>query len=360
MPDQIQPDDTGPSIQSTFGNFQAYMDAVTSMESFYMPTYGNKVKIVKEKVYILDDVDPSELDRLKKINHMGRDRKELKKQNVEEVIELSKEEKDKATVRNLAHYLLDKFRGPDYGRSFKFAQIGKIVYGRFVRGSKEWNSGIVLGHVIAGKLCKTNTESYLAVARGANLQGASYIIYNLDKKAIQVYEKVWFDMTSASVDTDQENKILTKLNYTILDGELSGRVFGFAPSKKELVGTKPERLVFEVGESLKLGTTTHYAIIYHPGRDKNLKFCIADLQLTLPSLVGYNLPKDKTLRLGDTVVIKGSENKELFKIAQVVKHDTSKRLCKNSINRQLDIVTLVNLETGNQVKQYAKNLKVIV
>lgn len=321
---------------------------------FYMPTYSRRVyggrtsvDVVKSKKYIIEDVDPEEY----KFNSVG---EMINKK--EEIVELTSEEKKVGRVSSLRDHFLAGLRGPSYG-GVPAMNIGEIFEGRLKKESP-WTKYILMGLILNGKMVTDNREAAVAFKRRLEKE-PEYVLYDVDSKKLERYSRTAVEYNMRRITTDgtaHECNFFRGFQYKVKDSVLSGKMFGYGNIKKDLVG-KTLPATFDYGSSQKLGAETFFAVLYHAEKDRSIKFALADLEIVLPSLKGYNFPKDKTIRQGSKVFLKG--NKDIvFSVQQIWENKSSKRVSKRSMNRLLDIV-MIAAPNGLSQKVYAKNIKVI-
>lgn len=324
---------------------------------FYMPRYGrglygekshNSMDVIKSKKYIIEDVDPEE----HKFNSVG---EMINKK--EEIVELTSEEKKVGRVSSLRDYFLQGLRGPMYG-ALPMMSIGEIFEGR-LKKDKPWTKYILMGVILNGKIYTDNKEARVLTGSKKLEKEAEYVVYDVDSKKIERYTRTLVDYNMRYIDSAdfaRERMFFNAFQYKVKDSVLSGKMFGYGNIKKDLVG-KTLSAHFDFGSSQKLGADTFFAVLYHAEKDRSIKFAIADLELVLPSLKGYNFPKDKTIRQGSKVILKGNKD-QIYTVQQIWENKSSKRVSKRSMNRLLDIV-MVSASNGLSQKTYAKNVKVV-
>jgi hypothetical protein len=325
---------------------------------FYMPKYtstnlyrsrsGGDMDVIRSKKYIIEDVDPEEY----KFNSVG---EMINKK--EEIVELTSEEKKVGRVSSLREYFLQGLRGPMYG-TIPMMNIGEIFEGR-LKKDKPWTKYILMGLILNGKMYTDNKEARVITGSKKLEKEAEYVVYDVDSKKIERYTRTLVDYNMRyidSADVARERMFFNGFQYRVKDSVLSGKMFGYGNIKKDLVG-KVLPAMFDFGSSQKLGADTFFAVIYHADKDRSIKFALADLEVVLPSLKGYNFPKDKTIRQGCKVILKGNKD-QIYTVQQVWENKSSKRVSKRSMNRLLDVV-MVQASNGLSQKTYAKNVKVI-
>lgn len=99
--------------------------------------------------------------------------------------------------------------------------------------------------------------------------------------------------------------------------------------------------------------------------NKNYKFLADDIEILFPSLIGYNAPKDKTIRINRIVTIVYSEtngkieNNRRYIINDIFRTKCSSRLKNQTSVHKLDILRLTDLITGSKTLARAKDIKVL-
>jgi len=237
--------------------------------------------------------------------------------------------------------------------------IGHIFTGTFELIDVQPRKGyLVLGHMYGNVVCGNNKESankYYSTT-GAARKAMSYILVELSTNKVLCKPKAVVEERVRSISDKDKLHFIKNLKYVIKDSDISGKVFGFHKVKKEYIGKTFSPIEFDRGISKKLGQETYYIIVHDKENKRNLKFCIADVQLVLPNLKGYNFPKDKTINRNSVVIIKGEPGTR-YKVVALYPNPNSKKIERNSSTRQLDIIQIADGMRTRKV--YAKNLKLI-
>lgn len=155
-----------------------------------------------------------------------------------------------------------------------------------------------------------------------------YFKFNIVKREVK-YESIWSKKTLDSIYKDASPKKQVKFSeYQINLGKIkdteqiiqdlclvkvinyneSGDVFGYKPSKKEMLGKYFRIIDIDYNyyhESTK--TTKSIITLNNTKNNRDLKFLITDLEFIVPDptlwLKSYNKPKDRTIRLGVNVKV---------------------------------------------------------
>lgn len=303
-------------------------------------SYTPKETIVKEKKYIPDDVDI-----MSKISEQR------------DMVVLTSEEVKKAVVNQRPDYkiLESLLKGSEYQQMHA---IGTFFRGSFDPKSITRSYYLLLGQGISGKVYEDNQEAATAYkVTKPKVNDIKYMLFDIAANKLIV--KSYLEATNYISPCGSSDSLLalSLLRYNIIDSTLSGRVFGFANGKAKMVGSV-NSIKIEHGSSVKLGQDSYYAIIFDELTNKNVKFCLSDLQVVLPKVKGYNFPKDTTIKKGSNVTIKGSETQ--FVVRAVHINPASKRLNKRGTTRALDVLqidSITNMYDSRKV--YAKNVKLV-
>lgn len=193
-------------------------------------------------------------------------------------------------------------------------------------------------------------ESYNKDNHKAFYESFQYICYNSDKGKVMAFPRILTHNFSKN-HSSYYMGVLRNLRYKVT-GNLSGKIFGYPTVKNATIGkiVKLEDLINK--NSTRLQSNTYAALIYDEGTNKTYTYCLRDLEIILPSIKGYNPPKDKTFRPNRVVYIKGQPTMK-YTIVDIVRNKASKRI-SNTINRQLDVAVL-----SNGKKVWLKNLKIV-
>lgn len=146
------------------------------------------------------------------------------------------------------------------------------------------------------------------------------------------------------------------LEVRIKSYEISGKIFGKLKEKEKLFREDKKYLLKDVqinyGTSKKLQDNVYQAVI------EDLKFIVGDLEVITPTIPkGFNIPKDKSIKEFDFVYFKKDIHKIPYRVEKIVKNPTSKKVCRRSSNRKLDLLTLKNGFISK--KAYIKDVKKI-
>ncbi len=122
-----------------------------------------------------------------------------------------------------------------------------------------------------------------------------------------------------------EDSILLSSIVLIKKCEESIKSFGFGPTKRQMVGNyyKIDNISYNV---LNKETNKNESIITIKNEKlgKSLKFYLSDVEIIIPDptswLKSYNLPKDRTIKIGSNVKLVNNKNLKLEKNTQLLVH----------------------------------------
>lgn len=134
--------------------------------------------------------------------------------------------------------------------------------------------------------------------------------------------------------------------------ELSAAVFGLKKTKEKVLNNIYSDFNIEYGNSAKLKSETYYITIKCDNR--NIKFCISDIEFIKPDIKGYNFPKDKSIKKGSIVKMKKKKNNDSDRIKYTVVN-----INRDAYRKGNSIVTIYNSLNNQELKIYSKHLKVI-
>lgn len=319
-----------------------YANIVSDLNNYISQLKGNQ-SFFTEEMYRKDFIKQIDDDTIKTLENR-------------DMIVLTNEEIKKASCNNNPELILLKELYKDSNLSLLKFKIGSMLRGTFDRDETNSNY-LVLGHIIDGKVYNNHHNSYKDNASKSNFT-KSYVLLNLNtNKLLSKSEKDCFNYIGPA-NTNIIYQILNKLSYKIINTELSGKVFGLAKVKANSLN-KVVNIILDRGNSNKLSTETYYAIIYDELNNRNMKYCLADLQVELPNILGYNFPKDKTIIRNCKVILKENPN-NIYLVKEVYTNISSKKISKKGSSRQLDVLRIVNTKNiHDDRKVYAKNVKLI-
>lgn len=282
---------------------------------------------------------------------------EIKSSNNKNMKPLEKEEIERAIWKEQPNkfFLKDLL---EKGENTTLFAIGKFGSGNINRGLGGNGIYLILGHRLDGVISYTNEQSNKICK--TTVKKREYIMYDLLNKKVGLYDSHRVEAYFSSAGNSTILNYLCKyFNYKIIDSTLSGRVFGLGKSKANLVGTTVSNIKLEFGESVRLKDSSWYAIVYNETTKQSVKFCLSDLEIILPSIKGYNFPKDKTINKGSSVVIK-TNKQSVYKVLEIYPNPSSQRLRKNCETRKLDVLRVTNITNHlDNHKVYAKNVKLV-
>lgn len=240
---------------------------------------------------------------------------------------------------------------------------------------KESKTGVYPKIMIEHNIDNHLMEPVIVYEYGKFLIKLDGITYNQDRELKYKFKNISNNCTEKSriiyhgdnnrsfIDTNKV--LLSELYVKILDCEESSSLFGFRPTKREMIGgyykinnidysqickkDNIERIVVEV-ENKELG--------------KNLKFVLSDLEVQIPNLTdfikGYNTPKDRKIKLGVQVKVVNNKLTRLNigdKLKVVNIFDKTIPTISN-FKDKCQIIQCVN-ESGKQFNLKLKQVKVI-
>lgn len=161
----------------------------------------------------------------------------------------------------------------------------------------------------------------------------------------------------------ENSEVFELLDVEVKNSALSGKVFGKAEIKEQLVNKifKGGTYSIKYGNSKKLESETYYIElpiveeIMGEKVSKFIKFVLSDVEFLIPNLKGYCFPKDRTIRIGNKVILNYDKFSGPWEVLEVIKDNTSKKLHRNSENRKNDVVLIT--KNGRKKKVFVKYLK---
>lgn len=148
--------------------------------------------------------------------------------------------------------------------------------------------------------------------------------------------------------------------------EKSGELFGLYRAKHKLIGKELPIVSVENGFKCKLdGQNRDTVVVQYDNRQ--YRFLKSDVKLVLPKYNVVQPKKDRTIRSESYCKIiddrgldipKGTKVK-VIEVKRTPVSENSRRLYKNSKQKQLDVVKFVDCNTGKEYTSYLKKLKVI-
>jgi len=356
-------------IANNFVEFPQYLNDIFGASRTQVVKSSNS----KTKVYIEDDSDMRE--------------KGLKINNLKNKIEtkLTTGEINLSVCNNLLSYYRKKYcNSLAASENLNIFPINTIIdikdNKNFRKDYKPTVSAIVLGYVIHNKIFNNIDELYNYYrsnkSKTSVIEILVYVINNNNYKLNSEEEKIKFKFKSNYFtkipvsDFIRNNKnntleILNKFPIKIESGLLSGKVFGLSFIKNKLVDTIVKDYEIKMSISKKIGETYYIIIPYtneETGKTGELKFVMNDVSFIFPDIKGYNIPKDKTMVIGSNVKIKVNtprlNTNTILTIQNIKPNPQSKRICKNSKTKQLDII-MCSTQEGSVFRFRAKELKLI-
>lgn len=294
------------------------------------------------------------------------DEKMIKKANLTEI------EKTKAKCTSLHAHFYGKLLGPE--GQHQILKSSYVIYNIVSFHSVEVvpnnnlpqgiiNKGIIIGYIYNNKILSYEQARQV---KPLALDLLIYVLSSTNKKNINKIKRQNCRNVE-SISRSEFPKLISKLKIKINDYELSSKLWGLGKLKNDLVGKTIKDYEILSGSSTVLGDT-YYIIVNNTTVDSEgktnvtkLKFLMHDIQFIIPSYKGFNLPIDKTIKVGSIVKLIKPGRKNIndnLKVIEVREHPTSQRLSKFSKNRKLDIVSCVTPD--NKILRFrAKDLKFI-
>lgn len=281
-------------------------------------------------------------------------------------VELNSIEKEKATITNLFRYYNSKLEASPING---IHTVGTIVRSLDKAGRRV--TSIILGYKHNNKIYSAMSELISTITGYKtkvefSIGNIDYLIKDFDGTTFtQVRVAPASHVGRALDDSTTIKDFIQAFKIKVADSTLSARVFGLATVKSKIVGDLVKGVNIEFGKVSKTGQDTYYATIPIPQdstESRKVKFCLADLEIIIPTIKGYNIPKDKTIRVGNLVKpinTKGSklEYSKQYTVIAIKPNQSSKRISARSENKKLDVITLAN--GSNTYNCYAKTLKLI-
>jgi len=301
------------------------------------------------------------LEELNKIKKTSKEKLIQHDENMENKIVLTDIETNSAICHDLRENYLFKLSKKRSGHPY--VGIGRMVVFLEFRDKKEIRTtGILLGYIADGNLYTSDEE--LNGKKFMMIYSLVHVLDSEDEKVINSLKKVHYGAVSIVTNETRFQKALNKLKIKIKDGHLSGKIWGFVDLKKSLVDTVTKNYKIEKGISKILGET-YYIVVTHvneeTGKEYNIKYCLYDIEFVLPTLKGYSLPKDKTIRKNSIVRLKKPNEKyseQKLMVINVTPNKSSGKLQRSSNNRKLDVIQC--LTPDNKLLRFkAKDLKFI-
>lgn len=122
-----------------------------------------------------------------------------------------------------------------------------------------------------------------------------------------------------------EDTILQSCIVLIKKSQDSSKSFGFGPTKREMVGKyyKIDNITYNVFNK-ETNKNESLITIKNEKLGKSLKFYLSDVEIIIPSpnswLKSYNLPKDRTIKIGSNVKLVNNKNLKLDKNTKLLVH----------------------------------------
>lgn len=166
--------------------------------------------------------------------------------------------------------------------------------------------------------------------------------YELLSNSGQIQVKLLDDVTKSV-----EAMGLGSIRKTIQLKQTGGVVFKYKRFNKKTKGKNEEQVI-------------HSALFHHSPANKDFKFLIEDIRFLFPSIKGFILPKDKSLKVGAIVTVNmndGVKNIDQYIVKNITRYKNSRPLKSNKDIHSLDVVTIENNRELTKIE--AKNLKVV-
>lgn len=161
------------------------------------------------------------------------------------------------------------------------------------------------------------------------------------------------------------NKLICNLYVKILNYEESSSLFGFKPTKKEMMGKYYKIDNIDYNQICKKDDIERSVVeVYNNELGKNFKFILSDLEVQIPDLTefikGYNPPKDRNVKVGLNVKVINNKLTRLnigdrLKVIDIPKKNIP---VHNQYKDRCTLILCVN-EQGKQFNLKIKQVKVI-
>lgn len=268
--------------------------------------------------------------------------------------ELSEQDRKNNIFNNFSLMLKDKL---NINSNSKIQRVFNVPYQ--IHNKKDRSVGIQVGFNHKGKLYGQDSDFNEIIDNDGLeyvLDSAYFnpILQYIDKRGnAKIMSNIKRDnIGKITIDSRNINRFF---NIEIIGSEDSARIFGLKKAKERLLGTKLNNYSIKYGDSKTLGSETYYVDVPYKGR--NIKFSLRDIKFIKFNLNGYNIPKDRTIKVNSIVRLisdKGKESK--MTVIKVTPCSSSKNISRNSKNRKNDIIVV--RDAGGNIKSiYAKYLK---
>lgn len=334
------------------------VNRLASVYDTYMGGNTKKIPILKKIMKKIGNDDEDEYNN----------KEDKSKIMVDQVNKLTKEEINKSICENVSKYYkknyIEKLGKETPLGYFPINSIFDFVMSKLNINNKRQPeiTGILLGYIEENKIINQNNEMIKYFNNSLDLEIIFYVLKSNDKKVkpksiIKVSKNNVIRYSNCSDSFDN-------IPINIFDSSLSAKVFGLPEIKKSLEGTTIKDYKIEFGVSKKIGESYFVIIPYVNSKEekKHLRFVLNDINFLIPSTKGYNIPKDKTITVGQKVRVKQSNLKvttDMILTVQNIKvNPQSKRISKNSKTKKLDII-MCSTNKGNVFRFKANELKQI-
>lgn len=183
-----------------------------------------------------------------------------------------------------------------------------------------------------------NFEAYITTENGRRIA----IYWVADK------QKIATDFTIINSITHPPKGIKIK----IINSELSGEVYGAKNKKSALIGQSFHLRSYKKALNKKLGREIEIYYLNMPDGGE-MKMLAEDCEIQIPTIKGYNAPKDRTIKIG---VIVRYKNQKFSKYSKGERFEVM-----NITKREQDGKVIAELKdtNGKIIKEYARKFKVI-
>lgn len=249
--------------------------------------------------------------------------------------------------------------------------------------------GIVLGYRVGPKIYTTKEE--LDKDLGETMDGSvfntiSYGIYNLgsgktapEDKIKKKIGKVFFVKGRSLESVKQEDN--PEKYYQILDRSAilkfrfkesikeTTDCMGLATLRKAMIEELTSPMIFRYKKFTKKpdaknseSRIIHTVVIPHPVTGKEIKFLISDIKLLIPSLQGYNIPKDRLIGIGSVVTVKYRDSispTQKYVIKSIKRNKMSSPLGQNKHIQKMDVVQIQQVNSTELINVEAQTLRLV-
>lgn len=236
---------------------------------------------------------------------------------------------------------------------------------------------IIKGYILNNEVITSN-KRLLEVYNKDSLNGLKTIIltstYSKEENKVKFKIVISNKTQFQNLTKDYEITLLLPLivDFKVVDCKSSNKFF-----KKESTAIRKElidysRLSWRLEKITitrkKASYTTWIVIVQHEETKEEVKFLISDCEFTTKSILGYNIPKDKTISINSIVKLLDNKlekycirNQESSNagVISIKPNPSTKKISSRCNNHRMDVITIQLISNNRIVKVYAKDLKFI-